>query len=119
MKHLGVSPVVVAQTRRLLLARQLLSQTAMPLTDIALASGFRSIRRFNESFQRAYGSSPTELRRQQTTPTTEADICLLLPYRPPYDWQAMLDFLGHRALPGIEEVRDDSYRRTIRIGKET
>ncbi|MBQ0775966.1 MAG: helix-turn-helix domain-containing protein [Pseudomonas sp.] len=118
IKHLGAAPSTVAQTRRLLLAKQLLHQTRLPMSDVALASGFASIRRFNEAFSQLYGRSPSSLRRESTNAPEHSDIVLLLPYRPPYDWDAMLDFLQRRAIPGMEQVVAGVYQRTIRIGTD-
>ncbi|MDI5986613.1 AlkA N-terminal domain-containing protein [Halomonas sp. M4R5S39] len=120
LRHVGAAPVVVAQTRRLLLAKQLLHQTELPITEVALASGFGSVRRFNETFRRLYGRAPGTLRgrRGADRAPTRPDISLLLPYRPPYDWQAMLGFLGVRAIRGLEAVDGNRYRRTIRLGAE-
>ncbi|HLH10890.1 MAG TPA: AlkA N-terminal domain-containing protein [Methylovirgula sp.] len=115
-KHLGASPIAVAQTRRILLAKQLIHETDLSLTEIALASGFGSVRRFNETFQDLYHRPPGALRRARAG-TSGAAISLLLPYRPPYDWEAMLGFLGRRAIAGIESVTDGVYRRTIEIGE--
>lgn len=118
IKHLGAAPSTVAQTRRLLLAKQLLHQTRLPMSDVALASGFASIRRFNEAFSQLYGRSPSSLRRESNNAPEHSDIVLLLPYRPPYDWDAMLDFLQRRAIPGMEQVVAGVYQRTIRIGTD-
>jgi AraC family transcriptional regulator, regulatory protein of adaptative response / DNA-3-methyladenine glycosylase II len=117
-QHLGATPVTVAQTRRILLAKQLIHQTNLSLTEIALASGFGSVRRFDETFQQLYNRPPSELRRGKglTASTGEAAISLLLPYRPPYDWEAITGFLGARAIPGVETVADGLYRRVIQIG---
>lgn len=116
--HVGASPLGVAQTRRVLLARQLLHETGMPITDIAFASGFGSIRRFNEVFQQLYGRPPSALRRgaQAGQPQVAGEgVTLLLRYRPPYDWQAMLDFLSARVIVGVERVVDGVYWRSIGI----
>ena len=86
-QHIGASPVTVAQTRRVLLAKQLIHQTDLSMTEVALASGFGSVRRFNETFQQLYDRPPSELRRQSASARPSAPgITLLLPYRPPYDW---------------------------------
>ena len=115
-QHIGASPVTVAQTRRVLLARQLIGQTTLSMTEVALASGFGSIRRFNETFQRLYDRPPGELRRGAADARSAAPgITLLLPYRPPYDWPGMLGFLRVRAIPGLEIVDCDSYRRVIAL----
>ncbi len=116
-RHLGAAPITVAQTRRVLLAKQLIHQTELSMTEVALASGFGSLRRFNETFQRLYGRPPSQLRQRATSGSPFSGISLLLPYRPPYDWQAMLQFLATRALPGVETVTPDSYARVIEIGK--
>src|SRR6476661_5191701 len=97
-RHIGAAPITVAQTRRVLLAKQLIHQTELSMIDVALASGFGSVRRFNETFQRMYKRPPSELRRHGATASSGApEISLLLPYRPPYDWSAMIEFLRGRA----------------------
>jgi AraC family transcriptional regulator, regulatory protein of adaptative response / DNA-3-methyladenine glycosylase II len=110
--RLGVAPVGVHGTRRLLLAKQLLTDSSMPITDIALAAGFNSLRRFNTVFREAYRMAPRDLRRT-AGPATGDTLTLRLGYRPPYDFGAMLDFLRARALPGIEQVDDSSYARVF------
>lgn len=114
--HLGASPVAVAQTRRVLLAKQLIHETDLPMTEIAMAAGFGSLRRFNETFSALYGQPPTALRRAAAADVSagpEGEISLLLRYRAPYDWPAVLDFLRTRAIAGVESVNADTYRRTI------
>ncbi|MCW1874815.1 helix-turn-helix domain-containing protein [Erwinia sp. INIA-01] len=119
-KELGVSPQELRQTRRLLLAKQLLSETRLPVTEIAFASGFSSLRRFNDAFSSQYRMPPSRLRKEGTEKESDmnnSDTSVLqLGYRPPYDWQAMLDFLRIRALQGVEYVDTDSYSRTVRLG---
>jgi AraC family transcriptional regulator, regulatory protein of adaptative response / DNA-3-methyladenine glycosylase II len=110
LEHLGVPPVVVAQTRRTLFAKKLISETSLPFSEIAFAAGFVSLRRFNESIRKMYRRNPRELRR--FTPKAAGSVIeLKLQYRPPYDWAAFLAFVGPRAIPGVEEVRADSYER--------
>jgi AraC family transcriptional regulator of adaptative response / DNA-3-methyladenine glycosylase II len=112
-RHIGAAPVTVAQTRRVLLAKQLLHQTTLSMTEVALASGFGSVRRFNETFQALYQRPPGDLRRGATAGVRAPEITLLLPYRPPYDWEAMLRFLAARRVPGLEVIENGSYRRVI------
>jgi AraC family transcriptional regulator of adaptative response / DNA-3-methyladenine glycosylase II len=112
-QHLGATPVAVAQTRRVLLAKQLIHETCLPMADIALAAGFGSLRRFNETFQSLYRRPPTALRRVVPASDARGGTTLLLRYKPPYDWAAMFDFLRARAIPGAEEVADGLYRRTV------
>jgi AraC family transcriptional regulator of adaptative response / DNA-3-methyladenine glycosylase II len=112
--HLGASPIAVAQTRRVLFAKQLLHETRMPMTDVALAAGFGSLRRFNETFRRLYARPPSILRRERSK-AAGAGITLLLPYAPPYDWTAMIEFLAVRAIAGVEEVEASCYRRTVAL----
>ena len=114
-RHIGAAPVTVAQTRRVLLAKQLLHQTDLSMIEVALGSGFGSVRRFNETFQRLYQRPPSELRRRATTGSPSPEITLLLPYRPPYDWDAMLRFLDVRTITGMEVVADRSYSRVIEL----
>jgi AraC family transcriptional regulator of adaptative response / DNA-3-methyladenine glycosylase II len=116
-QHLGASPVAVAQTRRVLLAKQLIHETRLPMTEVALASGFGSLRRFNETFQQLYDRPPIALRRSAQEPASAAGaVTLRLPYKPPYDWDAILAFLGPRAIPGVEVVENGTYARAIAIG---
>jgi AraC family transcriptional regulator of adaptative response / DNA-3-methyladenine glycosylase II len=118
-QHVGAAPVTVAQTRRVLLAKQLIHQTDLSMIQVALASGFGSVRRFNETFQRLYHRRPGELRRRATAPSAAPEISLLLPYRPPYDWAAMIRFLQVRAIAGLEVVTNDSYSRVIELDDVT
>ncbi|HEX5340405.1 MAG TPA: AlkA N-terminal domain-containing protein [Gammaproteobacteria bacterium] len=117
VQHVGAPPVTVAQTRRLHFAKRLIDDTALPMTGIALASGFGSLRRFNAAFRNTYGRAPRELRRERRNAgnaRTEG-LCLRLAYRPPYDWKALHDFLAARAMPGVERVTSHAYARSIRI----
>jgi AraC family transcriptional regulator of adaptative response / DNA-3-methyladenine glycosylase II len=117
----GVSPVEFAQTQKLLLAKRLLTDTALPVTEVAFASGFGSVRRFNALFKRRYRLRPSQLRRE-APPAAAADVLgFELSFRPPFDWPAVSAFLGARAIAGVEAVEDGGYRRTVRIpgdGKE-
>ena len=116
-QHLGASPIAVAQTRRVLLAKQLIHETALPMAEVAMASGFGSVRRFNETFQKLYDRPPSALRAASKPEQSAAGaVTLRLSYRPPYDWDAMLAFLALRAIPGVETVEDGVYARTIAIG---
>jgi AraC family transcriptional regulator, regulatory protein of adaptative response / DNA-3-methyladenine glycosylase II len=115
-QHLGASPIAVAQTRRVLLAKQLIHETSLPMTEIAMAAGFGSLRRFNETFSTLFQRPPPALRRStggDISAGVHGEVTLLLRYRPPYDWRAMLDFLRARAIAGVESVEGDVYRRTI------
>lgn len=114
--HLGASPLTVAQTRRVLLAKQLIHETQLSMTEIALASGFGSIRRFNETFHTLYQRPPSALRRsQKSTGRALGEVSVLLRYRPPYDFASILTFLRQRAIPGVEVVEQDAYARSIEI----
>jgi AraC family transcriptional regulator of adaptative response / DNA-3-methyladenine glycosylase II len=115
LNQVGASPVAIAQTRRLHFAKQLLDGTALPITEIAAAAGFRSVRRFNEALKAAYKRAPREIRRRRARSIEAADeITLQLAYRAPYGWQHMLGFLARRAIPGVESIDAQSYARTIR-----
>ena len=111
----GVAPIEFAQTQRLLLAKRLLTDTSLPVTDVALASGFASVRRFNALFKERYRMAPGRLRKAALVGATPGRLSFELSYRPPYDWEAMTAFLGARAISGVEEVTADNYRRTIAI----
>src|SRR5262245_17150376 len=110
----GVSPVEFAQTQRLLLAKRLLTDTALPVTEIAFASGFRSVRRFNALFRERYRLQPGQLRRRAGAVAADA-LHFELSFRPPYDWPVLGSFLGARAVPGVEAFEEDGYRRTARV----
>jgi len=113
-RHLGASPIAVAQTRRILLAKQLIHETGMPMTEIAYAAGFGSVRRFNETFRGLFGRPPSALRRGRVAAPSGA-VELLLRYQPPYDWPSMLGFLRKRAIPGVERVHGEVYTRSIAL----
>ncbi|GAB3251830.1 DNA-3-methyladenine glycosylase 2 [Chitinimonas naiadis] len=117
-QHVGASPNAVAQTRRVLLAKQLLHETRLPITEVAFAAGFGSIRRFNEVFQDLFQRPPSALRhgnQAEQSSGVQGEVTLLLRYRPPYDWPAMLDFFAARAIAGMERVEAGVYYRTISL----
>jgi AraC family transcriptional regulator of adaptative response / DNA-3-methyladenine glycosylase II len=120
-KELGVSPIQLILTRRLLLAKQLLTETILPVTEIAYASGFSSLRRFNDAFGRRYGLPPSRLRQravEEVSVSAGANTSTLqLCYRPPYDWEGVLAFLKGRELKGVEWVTDSFYARTVHLGE--
>jgi AraC family transcriptional regulator of adaptative response / DNA-3-methyladenine glycosylase II len=132
-RELGVSPVQLAQTHRLLLAKRLLVDTSLPVTRIAFASGFQSLRRFNSVFQERYRLSPSALRRgpragegpradarRPTSPPAENDLVrLMLAYRAPLAWGVLTELLRRDAMPGVEVVEDGRYGRTIRLDGRT
>jgi AraC family transcriptional regulator of adaptative response / DNA-3-methyladenine glycosylase II len=119
--HVGVSPLAVARTRRVHFARRLLDETDLPVSQVALASGFTSIRQFNDAIRERFGRPPRVLRRAararglRTDPDPPGRLVLRLPYRPPFDWDGLVAFLSPRALPGVEEVTQDAYRRTLAL----
>jgi AraC family transcriptional regulator of adaptative response / DNA-3-methyladenine glycosylase II len=118
--ELGVPPIQLLLTRRLLLAKQLLTETTWPMTEVAFASGFSSLRRFNDAFTTRYGMPPTRLRKKVVDGAAMAGretSTLQLSYRPPYDWKGLLAFLAARSLAGVEHVTDSSYARTVQLGK--
>ena len=114
-QEFGVSPVEYAQTQRLLLAKRLLTDTALPVLDVAMASGFASLRRFNDLFRTRYRMTPGELRKSAPARADAGQLAFDLAYRPPYDWDAMLAFLERRAIAGVESVAGRRYRRTVRL----
>lgn len=113
--ELGVGPLELAQTRRLAMAKQLLHDSTLPLTDVAFASGFSSIRRFNAVFRERFGRPPSEVRR--SLGAAGRGLSLRLGYRPPFDWAGLLAFLELRAIPGVESVSDGAYRRSVEGGR--
>ncbi|NUZ05120.1 Ada metal-binding domain-containing protein [Piscinibacter koreensis] len=114
----GVTPLQYLQTRRLLLAKQLLTDTALPVADVALASGFNSLRRFNAAFAERYRMQPTRLRHSAAAPSEAptAGVTIRLAYRPPYDVAGVLGFVAARAIAGVETVTGRTIRRTLRAG---
>jgi AraC family transcriptional regulator, regulatory protein of adaptative response / DNA-3-methyladenine glycosylase II len=126
-QEFGVSPIQLAQTQRLLLAKQLLSDSPLSVAEIAFASGFSSVRRLNALFQKNYRLKPSALRQSRAVPPKkpldsssisrpDSLICEVA-YRPPFDWQELLDFLRVRASVGVEVVMGDRYLRTVQIGE--
>jgi len=118
LQHLGATPSAVIKTRRLHFAKKLIDETCLPFSQIAHASGFGTVRRFNSAFQKTYRRTPSEIRKfarsssnQWLNSTNEYDF--RLSFRPPFQWRAFLEFLGKRAIPGVELVDSNSYRRTI------
>jgi AraC family transcriptional regulator of adaptative response / DNA-3-methyladenine glycosylase II len=114
-KHLGASPIAVAQARRALFAKKLVDETRMTMAEIAYAAGFGSVRRFNDTFRRLYGRSPSALRGQTAGRDASSGLTLTLSYVPPYDWPAMIEFFAARAIAGVEHVEPRRYGRTIEI----
>ena len=115
-KELGVSPVELAQTNRLLLAKRLIAETQLPMVQVAFAAGFDSVRRFNALFRNHYRLTPSELRRARSSAVDGDCLRLVLAYRPPLAWEAMLRFLEARAIAGVECVSGSAYLRTIAVG---
>ncbi len=115
VQHVGASPLAVAHTQRLHFAKRLIDQTSLPMADISVAAGFGSVRRFNDTFRKIYGRSPRELRKEGGSETPATALRVLLPYRRPYDWHALLHFFAGRATPGVERVAAGEYLRTVRV----
>ncbi len=115
LKHLGATPSAVANTRRLHFAKKLIDETRLPMAHVAQASGFGCARRFNAAIRATYHRTPTQIRRlaRQTAALPENQYSFRLRFRPPYQWEAMLEFLAARATPGVEIVEQGSYRRSI------
>jgi AraC family transcriptional regulator of adaptative response / DNA-3-methyladenine glycosylase II len=111
--QLGVSPIQYLQTRRLLTAKQLLADTDLPVTQVALVSGFASVRRFNAAFSEHYKLSPSQLRREGSQRDLGCEV--RLGFRPPYDVAAMLGFFRTRAIAGMEMVSERQLARTLAI----
>ena len=117
LQHLGASPVVVAQTRRVLFAKQLIHDTTLPMTEVALAAGFSSLRRFNEVFHDLFHRPPSSIRRKSAVSSSDpaGPTVFRIRYRAPYAWDSVLAFLQARAIPGIESVEGNTYKRTVEI----
>jgi AraC family transcriptional regulator of adaptative response / DNA-3-methyladenine glycosylase II len=115
-RHVGATPSAVAHTRRLHFAVCLLEETNLPITEVAMAAGFGSCRRFNDAFRNAYRRAPRELRaagRRARSIGGSGEVALRLAYRPPYDWAHVRNFLAARAVPGVERVDAGGYMRTV------
>ena len=120
-RHLGAAPISIAQTRRILLAKQLIQDTKLSMTEVASTAGFGSLRRFNETFKSLFGRPPSGLRRPRSGEQGSGEpaaVAIRLGYFPPYDWDAMLTFLRDRAIKGVEAVSNGKYARTIEIGTQ-
>ena len=118
VQHLGATPIEVALTRRVHFAKKLIDETRLPIAQVAFASGFGSLRRFNGEIRRTFSRTPTELRKLSRKRSDSSDCYRFrLAYRPPYDWAQVIGFLAARATPGVEIVEADRYRRTIAIGE--
>ena len=121
-RHIGASPKAVAATRRVHFAKRLITETALPMTDVAMAAGFGSVRRFNDTFRKLYGRPPSRLRRGGTREGAGEDataLTLNLPYKPPYDWATLIRFLAARAIPGVERATENFYARIISLAGAT
>jgi AraC family transcriptional regulator of adaptative response / DNA-3-methyladenine glycosylase II len=114
-RELGVSPRTVALNHRLLFAKQLLAETPMPVTEVAFAAGFGSVRRFNSTFQEQLRLTPGEVRRRASSSRPGSGLRLQLHYRPPYDWPGVIAFFQRHAIEGVEQVTAESYGRNIRL----
>jgi AraC family transcriptional regulator, regulatory protein of adaptative response / DNA-3-methyladenine glycosylase II len=112
-QHLGAAPVSVAQTRRVLLAKQLIHESDLSMAEVAMASGFGSVRRFNETFQALYGRAPSDLRRRKVEGEPGGVVKIGLSYRQPYDWTAMMTALAMRGVAD-EAVVDGVWTRRLR-----
>ena len=117
IRHLGATPIAIAQTRRLHFAKKLIDETRLAFGEIALASGFGCVRRFNAAIRKTYKRTPSQIRRlaRQAELQPENEYVFHLRFRPPYHWQGMLSFLAARAMPGVELVEQNCYRRSIAI----
>jgi AraC family transcriptional regulator of adaptative response / DNA-3-methyladenine glycosylase II len=113
--EVGATPGAIARSRRARLARQLLAETSLPITRVAFAAGFSSVRAFNETVRQIYRVTPTELRRGR--PSANGALELELSFRPPLATTELFAFLNARAIPGVEEVTEASYRRAVRFGE--
>ncbi|MEM9119431.1 MAG: AlkA N-terminal domain-containing protein [Cyanobacteria bacterium P01_F01_bin.56] len=113
-QEFGVSPIQLAQTQRLLLAKRLLTDSSLSVAEVAFASGFSSVRRLNALFKQRYRLNPTDLRKQTGMPQD----CLRceLAYRPPFNWPQLIGFLQGREIAGVEQIQRDRYQRTVKIG---
>lgn len=117
-KHLGASPLAVAHTQRLHFAKRLIDQTTLSMSDIAIAAGFGSTRRFNDAFRGSYGRTPRELRRRKMVAEPAGGLTVQLPYRQPFDFHGLTNFFAARAIPGVEVVHGNRYLRSVTLDGE-
>ncbi len=115
----GCTPSQLAQTQRLLLAKQLLADSQLKIVDIAFAAGFASVRRFNEAIKQHYRLTPSDIRRQRKQGTGDEHIHLRLGYRPPFAWGALIQFLSSRSHPSLVQVEDERYWQTLSVDGES
>jgi AraC family transcriptional regulator of adaptative response / DNA-3-methyladenine glycosylase II len=118
--ELGAGPLALARAHRAHSARLLIEMSELPLTDVAFAAGFASVRQFNDTIREVFATTPSELRvksarRRSDIPASGTRLSLRLPFRPPYDADGIFAFLAEQAIPGIEEATADSYGRTLRL----
>ncbi len=116
VSELGAGPAEIAATRRLLFAKKLLTETQLPVTRIAHAAGYASLRRFNAAFLAGYRRAPRDLRRDESSTPAASTLTLRIPFRAPYDFSALLAFFARRALPGLEHVDARGYTRRFAFG---
>lgn len=117
-QHLGLTPDQLARSARAHFARRLLDETDLPFAELAFAAGYGSVRQFNRACVEIFRATPTELRAQRRAAdrlAADGGLALRLAHEAPLDWDAMLDYLAARAIPGVESVSAGIYRRTIRI----
>jgi AraC family transcriptional regulator, regulatory protein of adaptative response / DNA-3-methyladenine glycosylase II len=120
LRHLGATPSAVVKTRRLHFAKKLIDETSLPMNQVASASGFGSVRRFNAAIRKTYHRTPSQIRRlaRRTETPPRNQYLFRLGFRPPYDWSAMLAFLAPRMIPGVEALYLGRYRRSIALNGE-
>ncbi|WIX85404.1 AlkA N-terminal domain-containing protein [Amycolatopsis sp. DG1A-15b] len=123
--ELGAGPLALARAHRAHSARLLIEMSELPLTDVAFAAGFSSVRQFNETIREVFATTPSQLRafaasrRGRQSDVTGTRLSLRLPFRPPFDASGLLRFFAAHALPGIEEVTAETYARTLRLAHGT
>ena len=115
-EELGKTPKQISDLNRLDFARKLLTESSLPVTDIAFASGFSSVRRFNDAMKKRFHRAPSLLRRAKVDPRLGKGIHLMLAYRPPLDWPSLMHFFGAHAVSGVEAARDGAYERIFKLG---
>jgi AraC family transcriptional regulator of adaptative response / DNA-3-methyladenine glycosylase II len=123
--ELGAGPLALARAHRAHSARLLIEMSELPLTDVAFAAGFSSVRQFNETIREVFATTPSQLRvsaasrRGRQSDVSGTRLSLRLPFRPPFDADGLLRFFAAYAVPGVEEVTSESYARTLRLAHGT
>lgn len=116
-EEVGLTPKQIAFNNRLNFARKLITESKLPLISVAMTSGFSSVRRFNDAFKKRFKRTPTDLRKKQENLKDKSSVSLTLSYRPPFDWNQLLEFYRNHQIIGVEVVTESTYERSFKLGE--